>query len=312
MATIVTRSGKGNPLTATEHDANLNNLNNDKAESGANSDITSLSGLTTPLSVAQGGTASATASAARTALGLAIGTDVQAYDAQLADVAGLTPTDSNFIVGDGANFVTESGATARTSLGLGTAAVLNTGTSDGDVVVLDATGLPAVDGSQLTGIADSTPAGVLSPYAGSSAPSGWLLCYGQAVSRTTYSALFAVVSTTYGVGDGSTTFNLPDLRGRVPLGLDNLGGASANTVTNAAADSLGGTEGAETHTLLEAEMPSHTHSYTISPDRVDNGTSSGTTDYWINDTGVSTGSAGSDSPHNNMQPYIALSYIIKT
>ena len=64
----------------------------------------------------------ADASAQRTTLGLAIGSDVQAYDAQLADVAGLTPTDSNFIVGDGSNFVTESGSTARTSLGLGTIA----------------------------------------------------------------------------------------------------------------------------------------------------------------------------------------------
>jgi hypothetical protein len=72
------------------------------------------------LPVANGGTASATASDARTALGLAIGTDVQAYDAQLADIAGLAVTDGNIIVGDGANWVAESGATARTSLGLGT------------------------------------------------------------------------------------------------------------------------------------------------------------------------------------------------
>jgi hypothetical protein len=72
------------------------------------------------LPVANGGTASATASDARTALGLAIGTDVQAYDAQLADIAALAVTDSNIIVGNGTNWVAESGATARTSLGLGT------------------------------------------------------------------------------------------------------------------------------------------------------------------------------------------------
>jgi len=70
------------------------------------------------LDIANGGTGASTAAAARTNLGLAIGTDVQAYDAQLADVAGLTPTDGNFIVGNGTNFVAESGATARASLGL--------------------------------------------------------------------------------------------------------------------------------------------------------------------------------------------------
>jgi hypothetical protein len=127
--TLVKRIPYGSPLSALQHDTNLQNLSDDidaaialadatYADKGANSDITSLSGLTTPLSIAQGGTGSATASAARTALGLEIGTDVQAYDAQLADVAGLTPTDGNIIIGDGANFVTESGATARTSLGL--------------------------------------------------------------------------------------------------------------------------------------------------------------------------------------------------
>jgi len=84
----------------------------------------------------------ASASTARTNLGLAIGSDVQAYDAQLADIAGLTPTDSNFIVGDGSNFVTESGATARTSLGLGTIA-----TQDANSV--------AITGGSVTGM--STP-----------------------------------------------------------------------------------------------------------------------------------------------------------
>ena len=125
IAGLIKRLVKGSAITAAEHDANLtlietttDALDASKADNGANSDITSLSGLTTPLSIPQGGTGSATASDARTALGVAIGSDVQAYDAQLADVAGLTPTDGNIIIGDGANFITESGATARTSLGL--------------------------------------------------------------------------------------------------------------------------------------------------------------------------------------------------
>jgi len=95
----------------------------------------------------------ANASTARTNLGVAIGSDVQAYDQQLADVAGLTPADGSFIVGDGVNFVAESGATARTSLGLGTAAVEDVGTTAGDIVQLDGSArLPAVDGSQLTNL----------------------------------------------------------------------------------------------------------------------------------------------------------------
>ena len=96
------------------------------------------------------------ASTARTNLGVAIGSDVQAYDAQLTDIAGLATTDSGFIVGNGSTFVLESGATVRTSLGLGTAAIEDHGTATGDLVILEdvggVAGLPAVDGSQLLNI----------------------------------------------------------------------------------------------------------------------------------------------------------------
>lgn len=93
------------------------------------------------------------ASTARTNLGLAIGSDVQAYDAGLADIAGIPTTDGVFIVGNGTNFVAEIGSTARTSLGLGTAAVEDVGTTAGDIVQLDGSArLPAVDGSQLTNL----------------------------------------------------------------------------------------------------------------------------------------------------------------
>jgi len=87
-----------------------------------------------------------------------------------------------------------------------------------------------------------TPIGTVQVYADTSAPnSRWLLAYGQAVSRTTYSALFSLVSTSFGAGDGSTTFNLPDCRGRSIVGLDNLGGSSADRITDANADSLNNT-----------------------------------------------------------------------
>ena len=72
------------------------------------------------------------------------------------------------------------------------------------------------------------PTGVVQPFAGSTSPTGWLLCYGQAVSRSTYADLFGAIGTTYGAGDGTTTFNLPDLRGRVVAGEDDMGGTAAN------------------------------------------------------------------------------------
>lgn len=73
------------------------------------------------------------------------------------------------------------------------------------------------------------PVGAILPYGGASSPnSDWLLCYGQAVSRSTYSSLFAILSTSYGVGNGTTTFNLPDLRGRTVVGNDAMGGSAAN------------------------------------------------------------------------------------
>lgn len=75
------------------------------------------------------------------------------------------------------------------------------------------------------------PAGVMVPFAGGTAPTGWLLCSGQAVSRTTYATLFAAIGTTWGAGDGSTTFNLPDLRDRVPVGKGDMGGTAAALLT---------------------------------------------------------------------------------
>lgn len=77
-------------------------------------------------------------------------------------------------------------------------------------------------------IGDAIPSGLISPFAGNFAPDGWLLCDGTAVSRATYSSLFTAISTMYGPGDGATTFNLPDLRGRVAAGKDNMGGIAAN------------------------------------------------------------------------------------
>lgn len=89
--------------------------------------------------------------------------------------------------------------------------------------------------------------GELAPFAGSTAPEGSLLCYGQAVSRTDYVGLYTAIGTTYGTGDGSTTFNLPDLRGRSPFGKDDMGGSAASRITSISATALGTSGGAESH-----------------------------------------------------------------
>jgi microcystin-dependent protein len=117
--------------------------------------------------------------------------------------------------------------------------------------------------SGLGGTVGAVPIGSVTAFAGSSAPSGWLLCGGQTVSRTQYSSLFSIIGTTYGAGDGSTTFALPDLRGRTIAGEDDMGGTAANRLTSGGAGingaTLGATGGTETHTLTSAQMPTHTH-----------------------------------------------------
>ncbi len=157
----------------------------------------------------------------------------------------------------------------------------------------------------------SIPAGVMNAYGGTAAPSGWVLCDGTAISRTTYATLFGVLGTAYGVGDGSTTFNVPDIRGRYPLGKDDMGGASADRVTATEADNLGQSEGAEDHTLVISEMPAHTH--------IERGNTAGAVgkvggDYSNTpvDDDITTASTGGGGAHNNMPPYQTVNYIIKT
>jgi microcystin-dependent protein len=104
------------------------------------------------------------------------------------------------------------------------------------------------------------PLGGLLPYVGASAPnSAFALPYGQAISRTTYATLFSLISTIFGTGDGSTTFNIPDLRGYVLAGVDNMGGSAANRITNAGSGitgtTLGATGGAQNETIARANLP---------------------------------------------------------
>jgi len=176
------------------------------------------------------------------------------------------------------------------------------------------------------------PLGTIVQTALPAAPTGWLLCQGQTISRVTYALLFSVMGTLYGQGDGSTTFLLPDLRGRVPVGQTASGTFS----------SLNNAGGAETHTLTTDQMPSHTHIqdshnhtqnshlHNQSGQTIANFTGYGQNSA-INGNAVTpsgltfTGSAiatnqatiatnqnaGSGQAHNNLQPYIVLNYMIK-
>lgn len=186
------------------------------------------------------------------------------------------------------------------------------------------------------------PVGMVVDFAGTVAPTNWLFCYGQAISRTTYATLFTAIGTAYGAGDGSTTFNLPDARGRVVAGKDDMGGSSANRLTGLSGgvngDNLGAAGGVETHTLTTAQTPSHTHAAgTLATASAGDhshviqgasdsatfgsfvaGASTNSAPHATDTTGAhthtitgSTSSAGSDGAHNNVQPTLILNKIIK-
>lgn len=163
------------------------------------------------------------------------------------------------------------------------------------------------------GITDGVPPGTIMAFASTYAPNGWLLCGGQAVSRTTYAALFAVIGGYYGGGDGSTTFNVPDLRGRVIAGLDNMALGAAGRVTVIAGTTLGAAGGAQVHTLTANEIPPHSHTLGNGSGSDASGTRSGQTTGLISNASIAySGATGGGSWHNNMQPTMMLSYIIKT
>ena len=182
------------------------------------------------------------------------------------------------------------------------------------------------DGANLTGI-EGIPTATIVPWSSASVPSGFLECNGAAVSRSTYSALFAIISTTYGAGDGATTFNLPDLQDNVAMGksgtkaLASTGGA--NTV-----QSTGNVGGSTANaTLTEAQLASHDHSFQarVSPPH-NPGPSNpvgNVTNGNLNSRNVGNAGSGTGHSHNMsatftgdstsvVQPYLTIIYIIKT
>jgi microcystin-dependent protein len=182
------------------------------------------------------------------------------------------------------------------------------------------------DGANLTGI-EGIPTGTITPWSQASAPTGFLECDGAAVSRSTYAALFAVVSTTYGAGDGSTTFNLPNLTDKVAVHKSGTktfatsGGANTVTPTGNIAGSTANA------TLTTAQLAAHTHGVECNtnqegfPYRVGGAMNSGSNNVIAN-AATSTGSGQghshnmsanfSGSANSVLQPYLTLIYIIKT
>jgi microcystin-dependent protein len=203
-------------------------------------------------------------------------------------------------------------------------------------------------GARLSAIESRVPTGTLHQWTTATAPQGYLLCQGQAISRTLFVNLFTAIGTLYGAGDGSTTFNIPDLRGNVPVGKSSSG--TFSTLNNKG--------GAETVTLSLTQIPSHTHiqnehnhtqnehnhsqnahnhifsenallvsntigfaqtsaingnGFDISPNSSGFTTATNNATTATNQATTATNqNAGGGLAHNNLQPYIVLNYIIKT
>ena len=169
-----------------------------------------------------------------------------------------------------------------------------------------------------------TPVGTIIMYGASAAPTNWLICNGDPKSRTTYATLFGIIGTTYGDGDGSSTFNLPDLRSRMPVGIGD-GDAGGTALTDRG---LGDTGGEENVTLTESQLPAHNHwgglftqqGYNFTGNGIETRTSGWggkSIDGWRGAHGTggpqqtSTQDAGGGDAHNNLPPFLAINFIIR-
>ena len=176
--------------------------------------------------------------------------------------------------------------------------------------------------ANLQDIVNRSEVGAIKPWTKTTAPDGYLLCDGSAVSRTTYADLFGVISTTYGSGDGSTTFNVPQLQGKMPQGYDgntyNLAGTGgANTVTvsvtnnqaatNATNQSVTITGSIDNTSLTTAQLGSHSHNYEYGPNVTHPNAMSNSARPLGHSRGsasLTTGSAGSGTAHNHTHTHL--------
>lgn len=257
-----------------------------------------------------------------TTIASATTTDIGAADSDFIDVSGTTT-----ITGLGSTttrnhvWVNFTGALTLThnATSLILPGGLNIITAAGDVaefIRITGSNWVCVGYTRASGGDGSVPIGTVLDYAGLTEPANYKFAYGQAISRTNYAILFSVIGTTYGVGDGSTTFNLPDYRGRVGAGVDDMGGSAANRITSAGSGitgtTLGATGGTETHQLTTAQLASHTHEQRGATSGT-NGMRYETTNAsaTITNSGIQTGTAGSGQAHQNTQPSIIINKIIK-
>lgn len=183
----------------------------------------------------------------------------------------------------------------------------------------------------------NVPIGSCIDFFGATAPnSSFVLAYGQAISRSTYSVLFSLFGTIYGPGDGSATFNVPDLRGRVIAGKDDMGGNVASRLTasyfGGVATNLGAAGGSESHVLTTAQLASHNHgvadpghAHTVAMNLSGQSASSGlvgqsggyqyvqtsNTSTSMGATGITINNSGSGNAHNNTQPTIIANKLLR-
>ena len=158
----------------------------------------------------------------------------------------------------------------------------------------------------------TTPVGTIQSYAGTTAPPGWLMCNtSTAISRTTYAALFQVIGITFGSGNGTTTFNIPDLRGRFLRGTDNMGGiGAAGTDPDAGSRSAlnaGGNAGNNVGSLQGDQFASHTHPVAAEPNSA---TTNGSKTY-ANPAGPGSMTSGSAGGSETRPKNVYTNYIIK-